>query len=65
MIYWGSSDPLFYAMKYTLQVQESKDGELYLQFPEDVIKTLGWHEDDVLEWTYASDHLILKKIDDH
>ena len=52
-------------MKYTLQVQESEDGELYLEFPEDVIKTLGWHEDDVLEWTYASDHLILKKIDDH
>ena len=65
MIYWGSSDPLFYAMKYTLQVQETDDGELFLEFPDDVMESLGWHEGDVLEWTYASDHLILKKIDDH
>ena len=51
----------FYAMKYTLQVQEDADGELFLEFPDDIMQSLGWNEGDVLEWTYASDHLILKK----
>jgi len=52
-------------MKYRLQVQETDDGELFLEFPDEVMNCLGWHEGDVLEWTYASDHLILKKTHDH
>ena len=36
-------------------------GELFLEFPDDIMESLGWNEGDVLEWTYASDHLILKK----
>jgi bifunctional DNA-binding transcriptional regulator/antitoxin component of YhaV-PrlF toxin-antitoxin module len=33
-----------------VEVQE-KDGELYIEFPEDLLKELDWNEGDVLVWT--------------
>lgn len=38
----------------TVEVQE-KDGELYIEFPEDVLKELDWNEGDVLLWTDNGD----------
>ena len=31
-------------------IKEREDGELYLEFPEDIMEELGWNEGDTLEW---------------
>ena len=42
---------------HTLTVQEDKDtGDLYLTFPPDVLKELGWTEDTKLEWKQIDDN---------
>lgn len=36
---------------WILTVQEnSKSKELFVQFPEDAMSQMGWHEGDVIEW---------------
>ena len=38
-------------MTLTLEVQENPEtGELYLQFPNDMLARLGWHAGDELVW---------------
>lgn len=37
--------------KWIIQVQENgKTKELFIEFPEEAINQVGWHEGDVLEW---------------
>lgn len=48
-----------------IQVQEDKDGELFLQFPQQMIDDLGWSEGDELAWIVHDDGtIILKKKED-
>lgn len=47
-------------MKYSAVVQEL-DGELYLEFPEDLIKELGWQIDDILVWKIDGETVTLSK----
>ncbi|MEY4331971.1 MAG: hypothetical protein RLZZ196_709 [Bacteroidota bacterium] len=43
-------------LSYTLEVQEDPEtGELILQFPEEMLKTLEWKEGDTLEWKENED----------
>lgn len=50
----------------TVEVQEI-DGELYIEFPEDMLKELDWKEGDVLLWTDNGDgtfHITKKETDE-
>lgn len=43
-------------MKFVVEVQENKTtGELYIEFPDDVIKELGWKEGDTVKWNDNKD----------
>lgn len=50
---------------YRATVEEDKEtGDLYFTIPPDALKSLGWKEDDKLEWTQIdSDKFQLTKID--
>jgi hypothetical protein len=40
-----------------------EDGELFLPFPEDVIKVLDWEEGTVVCWEITTNGLSLKKME--
>ena len=51
--------------EYIIEVQEDNiTGELFIQFPDEIIEELGWHEGDVLQWNLKGEGIILKKIND-
>lgn len=33
-----------------VEIQEDENGELFLQFPDDLMEQLGWHEGDIIDW---------------
>jgi len=37
--------------KKFIQVQEDEDGELFLEFPDDLLDTMGWKTGDTISWT--------------
>lgn len=37
-------------MTWTIPVEQSEDGELFITFPEDLMEETGWQEGDDLEW---------------
>lgn len=41
--------------KYTLEVKEREDGELYLEFPDEVMEEAGWKIGDTLNWSDNGD----------
>jgi antitoxin component of MazEF toxin-antitoxin module len=47
--------------KYTVDVQEDKDGELFIEFPADLLNQMGWHEDTLIEWLVGEDGSVLIK----
>ena len=50
---------------YIIEVQEDAiTGELFIQFPDDIIEELGWQEGDILDWNLKGEGIILKKIND-
>lgn len=50
---------------YIIEVQEDNiTGELFIQFPDEIIEELGWQEGDVLQWNLKGEGIILKKIND-
>lgn len=51
-------------MSYILEVQEDENGELYIEFPEEVIEELGWQEGDILNWDVRGEGIILSKVHD-
>ena len=36
--------------QWTLDVQEDENGDAVIQFPEDLLERVGWHEGDALQW---------------
>jgi hypothetical protein len=36
--------------KYKVEIQENSEGESFIEFPEGVIKELGWREGDTIKW---------------
>lgn len=36
---------------WTLEVQQDADGECYLEFPPDLLESVGWKEGDTVVWT--------------
>jgi bifunctional DNA-binding transcriptional regulator/antitoxin component of YhaV-PrlF toxin-antitoxin module len=51
-------------MSYILEVQEDKNGEKFLIFPDDIIEDLGWQEGDILEWKLKGNGIVLSKLND-
>jgi len=48
---------------YTVTLEEEND-DLVLPIPEDILKKLGWEENDELEWDINEDNnsIILRKV---
>lgn len=36
--------------KYTLDVQEDAEGELFIEFPDEMMAEVGWKTGDILDW---------------
>ena len=49
---------------YIIEVQEDQDGELFIEFPEEIIEELGWQDGDILSWDLKGDGIILSKLND-
>lgn len=49
---------------YIIEVQEDQDGELFIEFPEEIIEELGWQEGDILSWNLKGEGIILSKLND-
>jgi bifunctional DNA-binding transcriptional regulator/antitoxin component of YhaV-PrlF toxin-antitoxin module len=49
---------------YIIEVQEDQDGELFIQFPEEIIEELGWQEGDILSWNLKGEGIILSRLND-
>ena len=49
---------------YIIEVQEDQDGELFIEFPEEIIEELGWQEGDILSWDLKGEGIVLSKLND-
>lgn len=49
-------------MKYTAEVKETPEGELYFELPQDLLDGLGWYEGDVIRWTVTDTGAIIEKL---
>lgn len=49
---------------YIIEVQEDQDGELFIEFPEEIIEELGWQDGDILSWDLKGDGIVLSKLND-
>jgi bifunctional DNA-binding transcriptional regulator/antitoxin component of YhaV-PrlF toxin-antitoxin module len=48
---------------YTLEVKEAEDGERYIEFPPELMESLGWVEGDSLDFIPQGDgSILIKKI---
>ena len=49
--------------KYEVEIQETKEGELYFQIPQELLDKLGWKEGDDLKFIEKGNRLIqIKKM---
>jgi hypothetical protein len=53
--------------RWTLEVQKIEDGDESIQFPEELMNEVDWHEGDVIEWIDNKDGswTLQKKLDDN
>tara|TARA_B100001939_G_C16633996_1_gene484682 strand:- start:78 stop:260 length:183 start_codon:yes stop_codon:yes gene_type:complete len=52
-------------MSYILELQENKDGEIFVVFPDDMTEELNWNEGDILQWDLKGGGIILSKVNDN
>lgn len=51
--------------KYTVEVQEDKNGDLFIEFPAELLNQVGWHEDTLIEWLIGDDGSVtIKEVKD-
>ena len=48
----------------TLDLQETDDGELFFEIPDELLENLGWEEGTVLDWTVVGDSIRISKVPD-
>jgi len=48
--------------KWEVMLEEDKNGDIILPFPEDMIKQFGWHEGDSIDWKIVDNGAILTNI---
>jgi len=51
-------------ISYIIEIQEDDSGDLFIEFPYDLIDELGWQEGDVLNWDLKGEGIILSKLHD-
>jgi bifunctional DNA-binding transcriptional regulator/antitoxin component of YhaV-PrlF toxin-antitoxin module len=49
---------------YILEVQEDQDGELFIEFPDEIIEELGWEEGDILSWDVKGNGIVLSRVNE-
>jgi bifunctional DNA-binding transcriptional regulator/antitoxin component of YhaV-PrlF toxin-antitoxin module len=49
---------------YIIEIQEDQDGELFIEFPEEIIEELGWQEGDILSWDLKGEGIVLSRLND-
>jgi bifunctional DNA-binding transcriptional regulator/antitoxin component of YhaV-PrlF toxin-antitoxin module len=49
---------------YIIEVQENNSGDLFIEFPDELIDELGWQEGDVLNWDLKGEGIVLSKVHD-
>jgi bifunctional DNA-binding transcriptional regulator/antitoxin component of YhaV-PrlF toxin-antitoxin module len=49
---------------YIIEVQEDQDGELFIEFPDEIIEELGWEEGDVLSWDVKGKGIVLSRVNE-
>jgi bifunctional DNA-binding transcriptional regulator/antitoxin component of YhaV-PrlF toxin-antitoxin module len=49
---------------YIIEVQENNSGDLFIEFPDELIDELGWQEGDILNWDLKGDGIVLSKVHD-
>ena len=47
--------------KYTVEVQEDKDGELFIELPVELLNQMGWAEDTLIEWLIDDDKVTIRE----
>ena len=50
--------------KYTIEVQEDKNGELFIELPIDLLNQMGWAEDTIIEWLVDDDKVTIREYKD-
>ena len=48
-------------MSYTLTIEESVDGDLYIRLPDELLTSMGWQEGTELTWLVEDDGTIILK----
>ena len=51
-------------MMDVLEVLEDDNGELMLNFPDELIEEMGWREGDLLDWRLKGNSIVLSKVND-
>ena len=49
---------------YIIEIQENNSGDLFIEFPDQLIDELGWQEGDILNWDLKGDGIVLSKVHD-
>jgi hypothetical protein len=49
---------------YTVTLDEDENGDLLMPIPADFLDSLGWQEDDLLEWIIEDDQIVLRKVEE-
>ena len=49
---------------YIIEIQENNLGDLFIEFPDELIDELGWQEGDILNWDLKGDGIVLSKVHD-
>jgi hypothetical protein len=49
---------------YTVTLDEDENGDLFMPIPADFLDSLGWQEDDLLEWIIEDDQIVLRKVEE-
>jgi bifunctional DNA-binding transcriptional regulator/antitoxin component of YhaV-PrlF toxin-antitoxin module len=49
---------------YIIEVQEDQDGELFIEFPDEIIEELGWQEGDLLSWDVKGEGIVLSRVNE-
>ena len=46
---------------YIIEIQENNSGDLFIEFPDELIDELGWQEGDILNWDLKGDGIVRAK----
>jgi hypothetical protein len=51
-------------MTTTVELQETNDGDLFLEIPDDLFELLGWDDGTIIQWDIIGDGIRISKAPD-